>query len=170
MDIINLLEVYKNDCPYFDDFKYLEVQNGDIISIVNIGADFARAGMFENAVKCWEYVANLGQGNSEVYSNLAVSYYYGNGVQQDYKKAVKYYQRAAASGHPFGMYNLAVANEYGNGTPKNMEKAVSFYKRSAEKGVAMAIDALIRLGLYDELEGLAYYGRDMEEDSFSGNL
>lgn len=168
MNINELLKIYKNECPFFDMTRFFNAKNGDILSIVDIGTDFAKARMFEYAVTCWEYVVNTGQGNAAVYSNLGVSYYYGNGVKQDYKKAVSYYQRAAALGHPFGMYNLAVACEYGNGTPKDMEKAISFYQHAAEKGVDMAIDALIRLGIYDEVHGLAVYPRNLDDNSFSG--
>lgn len=166
MNINELLEIYKNKCPYYDNARYEEAKCGDLISLINIGTDFAKSEMFEKAVACWQYVADLGKGNADVFSNLGVCYYYGNGVQQDYKKAVHYYQRAAASEHPFGMYNLAVACESGNGTPEDKEKAVKYYRKAAEKGVNQAIDALIRLGLYDEINGLAFYGINMNDDSF----
>lgn len=38
---------------------------------------------------------------------------------------------------------------------------------AANKSVNMAIDALIRLGLYDEIHGFANYGRNFEDDSFT---
>lgn len=78
-----------------------------------------------------------------------------------------YYQKAAAKGHPFGMYNLAVACEYGNGTPIDMEKAIGFYKMAAERGVNQAIEALVRLELYDEINNFAFYPRNLEDDSFT---
>lgn len=96
--------------------------------IVNIGTGFARSEMMDYAIECWQYVIDNGHGNAEAYSNLGVSYYYGNGVKQDYKKAVQYYQRSAAKGHSFGMYNLAVACENGNGLPKIWIKRLSTIK------------------------------------------
>ena len=166
MNINDLLEIYENECPYYNNARYEEAKCGDLISIINVGTDFARSEMFKHAVDCWLYVADLGKGNADVFSNLGISYYYGNGVPQDYKKAVHYYQRAAALGHPFGMYNLAVACEYGNGTPKDMKKAIQSYRMAAEEHVNQAIDALIRLGLYDEINGFAFYGRNLNDDSF----
>lgn len=166
MTIDEVLLVYKNKCIYYDLENFLEAKKGNSLRIINIGTDFARSEMYTLAVFCWRYVADLGLGNADVFSNLGVSYFYGNGVQQDYQKAVHYYQRAASLGHPFGMYNLAVACEQGKGTPVNMEKAVEFYSKAAEKGVNQAIDALIRLGLYDEINGFAFYARNLNDDSF----
>lgn len=166
MSLNDLLEEYTNSPFYNKEWHELALK-GDIDSIVNIGTDYTRSEMMDYAITCWQYVIDIGKGTAEAYSNLGVSYYYGNGIQQDYKKAVQYYQKAAAKGHPFGMYNLAVASEYGNGTPKDLEKAVKYYRMAAEKGINQAIDALIRLGLYDELHGFAFYARNLEDDSFT---
>lgn len=144
MSIQEALANYHNSLYYNQEWHRLAIK-GDIDSIVNIGTDFARSEMMDYAVACWQHVIDNGHGTAEAYSNLGVSYYYGNGVYQDYKKAVQYYQRAAAKGHPFGMYNLAVACENGNGTPKDMDKAITFYRRAANQNVGMAIDALRRL-------------------------
>lgn len=145
MSIQEALSNYHNSLYYNEEWHRLAI-DGDVASIVNIGTDFSRSEMMEYAVACWQYVIDTGQGTAEAYSNLGVSYYYGNGVKQDCKKAVQYYQKAAAKGHPFGMYNLAVACENGKGTPKDMEKALSFYRKAASQNITMAIDALRRLG------------------------
>lgn len=166
MSLQEALSNYHNSLYYNEEWHRLAI-DGDVDSIVNIGTDFARSDMMDYAVACWQYVIDAGHGTAEAYSNLGVSYYYGNGVSQDYKKAVQYYQRAAAKGHPFGMYNLAVACEYGNGTPIDMDKAVKYYRMAADEGVNQAIDALIRLGLYDEINGFAFYSRNLNDDSFS---
>ena len=165
MNIDEAINEYPN-CLYYNKQWHVLAQNGDIDSIVNIGTDFARCEMMDYAVTCWQYVIDSGKGTAEAYSNLGVSYYYGNGVIQDYKKAVQYYQKAAAKNHPFGIYNLAVACENGNGTPQDMKKAIKYYRMAAEKGINQAIDALIRLRLYDELHGFAFYARNLNDDSF----
>lgn len=165
MSIEDVLKEYTN-CMFYNDQWYRLAQNNDIDSIVNIGVDFERSEMMEYAIACWQYVIDIGKGTAEAYSNLGVSYYYGNGGNQDYRKAVQYYQKAAAKGHPFGMYNLAVACENGNGTPKDFDKAVKYYRMAAEQGLNQAIDALIRLGLYDEIHGFAFYPRNLNDDSF----
>lgn len=164
MSIQEALSNYHNSLFYNEEWHKLAIE-GDIDCIVNIGTDFARSEMMEYAVTCWQYVIDNGHGTAEAYSNLGVSYYYGNGVCHDYKKAVQYYQRAAAKRHPFGMYNLAVACENGNGTPQDMDKAIKYYQMAAEYGVNMAIDALIRLGLYSETCNLAIYPRSVDNYS-----
>lgn len=127
MSVQEALTNYPNSL-FYNKQRHMMAQDGDIDSIVNIGTYFAHSEMMEYAVACWQYVIDTGNGTAEAYSNLGVSYYYGNGVNQDYKKAVQYYQRAAAKGHPFGMYNLAVACENGNGTPKIWIKLLSTIK------------------------------------------
>ncbi len=158
MSIQEALANYHNSLYYNKEWHRLAI-DGDIDSIVNIGTDFARSEMMDYAVACWKYVIDIGHGTAEAYSNLGVSYYYGNGVSQDYMKAVQYYQRAAAKGHPLGMYNLAVACENGNGTPKDIEKAITLYRRAATQNISMAADALRRLGVDSN-------GVDNEEESF----
>ena len=79
MSIQEALSNYHNSLFYNEEWHRLAIE-GDIDSIVNIGTDFARYEMMEYAVACWQYVINNGHGTAEAYSNLGVSYYYGNGV------------------------------------------------------------------------------------------
>ena len=133
MSIQEALSNYHNSLYYNQEWYRLAIK-GDIDSIVNIGTDFARSEMMDYAVACWQHVIDNGHGTAEAYSNLGVSYYYGNGVCQDYKKAVQYYQMAA------------------------------------EYGVNMAIDALIRLGLYSETRDFAIYPRSVDNYSCYDSL
>lgn len=165
MSINEVINVYPN-CLYYNEQWHKLAQKGDTNSIVNIGTDFARCEMMLHAVTCWKYIIDSGKGTAEAYSNLGVSYYYGNGVAQDYDKAVLYYKKAAAMDHPFGLFNLAVAYENGNGIEKNMDVAVSYYKMAAEKHLDMAIDSLIRLGVYSETQGFAFYQRSLLDNGF----
>lgn len=137
------------------------------MDLCNIGTDFAREGLFEEAIGMWTELIRSNKAIPEVYCNLGVSYFYGNGVEQDEEKAVHYYQLAAAKGHRFGQYNYAVALEQGNGCAKDLDKAIHFYTLAAEQHVDQAIDALIRLGVYNELN-LQYYTRNFNDSSFSG--
>ena len=166
MNINEVINDYPN-CLYYNEQWHKLAHKGDTDSIVNIGTDFARCEMMQQAVTCWKYIIDSGKGTAEAYSNLGVSYYYGNGVAQDYDKAVLYYIKAAAMDHPFGLFNLAVAYENGNGIEKNMDVAVSYYKMAAEKHLNMAIDALIRLGVYSETQGLAFYQRSRVDNGFA---
>lgn len=150
-------------CFYYDEDRLQAALDGDAMEINNIGTDFVRSQMFSEAIECWKFLVESGMPNpSETYSNLGVSYFYGNGVEVNYKEAVYYFQKATVTGHPFGMYNFAVALEQGKGIKTDLNRAISLYKQAAEKGVNQAIDALIRLGEYNELE-LAYYRRNLDD-------
>lgn len=163
----DILSKYK-DCLFYDQLREERVISGNTIELANIGTDFARNQMYSEAVECWEYILNGDFPiDSSVYCNLGVCYFYGNGVTINLEKAVHYYQKAAAKGHPFGQYNFAVALEQGKGIEQNILKAIEFYQKAAEQLVNQAIDALVRLGVYNEL-GLAFYNRNFEDDSFSG--
>lgn len=167
MNLNDILATYKS--LFQNEERYNLASQGDNIEVCNVGTDFASVGMFKEAIGCWEYIVAQGTANADAYCNLGVCYYYGNGVEMDKRKAVRYYQRAAALGHPFGQYNLAVACEYGQGTPKDMKKAIEFYRKAAEQHVNQAIEALIRLGIYNETY-LQFYQRNLEDDSFAGNI
>ena len=157
-------------CPFFNRQRYNDATNDNMVDIINVGCDFARAMMFEYAVSCWQYVINCGSDNPEALLNLGVSYYYGNGVKQDYKKAVSFYSRAAEKKHPIGIYNLAVAFENGNGIQRNIDKAIELYHEAANLGVAMAIEALNRLKINNTnmAQNLDFfYGDRSREDLFN---
>jgi TPR repeat protein len=165
--IDSVIEKYINH-PDFDELLYNEAKSGDNVAIHNIGCEFMRIGMMEEAIVCWEFLVQKGNANADSICNLGVSYFYGNGVPQDYKKAVYYYQRAAALGHSFGQYNLAVALEQGKGIQQDMSRAIMFFEKSAKAGNNNAIDALIRLGLYNEMY-IAFYARNLDEKCIDGD-
>ena len=167
----NLEEILADyyNCFSYDENRMQAALNGDVIEISNIGTDFARSQMFAEAIECWEYIVESGMPTTpETYNNLGVSYFYGNGIEVNYEKAVHYYQKAAAAGHPFGKYNYAVALEQGKGIKSDLNRAIKLYEQAAESGVNQAIDALIRLGKYDELS-LSIYPRNLNDTSFLGN-
>ena len=157
------------NCFYYDENRMQAALNGDVVEISNIGTDFARIQMFTEAIECWDFIVESEKPTtSETYNNLGVSYFYGNGVEVNYEKAVHYYQKAAAAGHPFGKYNYAVALEQGKGIKSDLNRAIKLYEQAAKSGVNQAIDALIRLGKYDELS-LSFYSRNLNDTSFLGN-
>lgn len=77
-------------------------------------------------------------GDIHLQDHLGNLYYYGEGVPQDYSKALLWYQRAAEQGYDRAQYNLANMYNFGKGVSKNYEEAVKWYRRSAEQGFDMA--------------------------------
>lgn len=70
---------------------------------------------------------------------LGVMYEEGNeGMPQDFKQALVWYQKAANQGFPKAQYNLALLYEDGRGMPQDYRKAGIWYQKAAAAGFAEA--------------------------------
>ena len=69
---------------------------------------------------------------------LGWHYDHGEGVEQDMKKAICWYERAAEQNHPAAMNSLGECYAMGRGVPRDLETAMEWYRRAAELGEAMA--------------------------------
>ena len=74
-------------------------------------------------------------------------YWRGDGVEQDYGEAEKWFRRAAALGHDQAMYYLGHMYEWGQGVEPDIFEAVAWYRRAAALGNFSAGDHL------EELDG-----------------
>ena len=78
-------------------------------------------------------------------------YYRGDGVPQDYEKAIEWYTKSAKQGYTKAQFNLGVMYAEGKGTPQGDKRAVHWFTESAEQGNA---DAQYYLGvMYAEGKG-----------------
>ena len=71
-------------------------------------------------------------------SNLGLMSEKGQGVQQDYVVAVKWYRRAAEQGDANAQYNPGFMYHYGQGVQQDYAEAVKWFRRAAEQGYAEA--------------------------------
>ena len=62
---------------------------------------------------------------------LGYMYEHGEGVKQDYKKAFKWYRKAA-------QHDLGVRYDNGTGVKQDHKEAVAWYRRAADQGHASA--------------------------------
>lgn len=85
----------------------------------------------DKRVRLWEIAANKGDAIAQ--NNLGTCYYYGLGVEQDYKKAVEWYRKAAEQGIEAALSNLGECYYNGNGVEQDYEKAVEWYTKAAEQ-------------------------------------
>ena len=65
---------------------------------------------------------------------LAARYASGDGVEQDWAEAYKWFKLAAEQGVPTAQHNLAVMYERSRGTEQNLEEAAKWYEKAAEQG------------------------------------
>ena len=69
-------------------------------------------------------------------------YYKGQGVTQNYEKAVSWYEKAVEKEHPGAQYDLGICLFYGQGVAKNRDRAVELWKLSAEQEFEDAVRLL----------------------------
>ena len=62
----------------------------------------------------------------------------GDGVEQNYQKAVEYYQKAAEQDYPQAQNNLGLLYEHGKGVEQSYKKAIELYQKAADQGFAQA--------------------------------
>ena len=70
--------------------------------------------------------------------NLGVMHAHGQGVPQDYAKALEYFTLAAQQGHASAQYNVGVMYAHGMSVPRDDAKAVKYYLLAAQQGDASA--------------------------------
>ena len=78
--------------------------------------------------------------------NLGVCYETGRGVEQDIKKAVELFRKAADQGHAMAQYNLGHCYRTGEGVEKDIKKAAEWYRKAADQGYEPAKATLKKLG------------------------
>ena len=82
-------------------------------------------------------------------------YYIGKGVEEDFKEAVKWYQKAADQGNAMAQSNLGLRYASGEGVEQDLKEAVKWSQKAADQG-----DAYAQYNL-----GAGYYeGKGVEQD------
>lgn len=78
------------------------------------------------------------QGDVIAQARLGYRYYVGEGIEQSYTDAEKWFRKSAVQGDSYAQYNLAVMHAFGEGIKQNMDEAVIWYRRAAEQDHAIA--------------------------------
>ena len=77
--------------------------------------------------------------------SLGDIYYYGEGICQDYAKAIYWYRASATHGYPVAFYNIGICYQQGSGVSKSYFEAFKWFLIAAEKGYDIA---QYQVGLY----------------------
>lgn len=105
-----------------------------------------------------ELLVKAEKGDAQAQYDIGLSYYKGNGVEQNYAEAIKWYRKAAKQGYVHAQVDLGFAFESGNGVKQNYEEAVKWYRKAVEQGDSYA---QYNLGVcYENGKGLK---KDMSE-------
>lgn len=144
-------ELYKNqDITKAFELFCAEAEKGNVLAVFDIGKMY-RNGLLgdENIPKSDEYFEKTLQSflkleptakrlKDYVQYRIGKMYALGYGTEQDYTKALMWFEKSAAAGNKFAQYSLGSLYFYGNGVPQNYEKAFEYYKLSADQGNAYA--------------------------------
>ncbi len=95
-----------------------------------------QAGRFAEAVQSWEDAAAAGDAAAALY--LGAAFDTGQGVPQDYARALDWYRRAAEAGNVVGMFNAGIMYDAGRGAAQEPAEAARWYARAAAKGFGRA--------------------------------
>ncbi|MFV9616915.1 MAG: tetratricopeptide repeat protein, partial [Gammaproteobacteria bacterium] len=80
------------------------------------------------------------QGDAEAQNSLGIMYGIGYGVRQDYKQAVKWYQKAAKQGSAKAQSNLGIVYLNGEGVKQNKATAKEWFGKACEDGNQIGCD------------------------------
>lgn len=81
-------------------------------------------------------------GDANAQCKLGHNYYNGNGVPEDYSKAVEWWRKAAEQGYAEAQYELAECYYRGFGVNRDDTQAAYWYRKAAEQGNAKAQSSL----------------------------
>lgn len=113
------------------DGLYIEIGSDNRIKNITEGAP---AGEEQMSDEVRFYLEHAEKGNVQAEYNLGVCYEHGDGVKQDYEKAVYWYRRAADKGYDKAQMNLGVCYTNGYGVEKDEAEAVRLYHLAAAQG------------------------------------
>ncbi len=107
------------------------------------------------------FTAAFDAGNADALNDLGAQYYDGDrGFEQNYTKAVKYYQMAAKNGSRQAQENLGYCYFYGRDMPVDYEKAFHYFALGAFDG------HLVSLYKIGDMYAGGYYVEKNEKEAF----
>ena len=92
-------------------------------------------------------------GYAQAQHDLATMYARGDGVEKDFKEALKWFQMAAKQGIAESQFSLGLAYFKGNGVNQNYKEAAKWYRMAADQGFARAQNILAEM--YNDGNGVS---------------
>lgn len=111
---------------------------------------------YHNTDQVKQYLEILSESNNKrAMLLLGIMFYSGLGVEQNYKEAAKWYEKAANELEPYGLCNLGYCYSYGRDMPVDHARAYECFSQAAYLGNA---NAMYKLG------DMFFYGNHVDED------
>ncbi|MCG8432509.1 MAG: sel1 repeat family protein [Gammaproteobacteria bacterium] len=109
---------------------------GHVKSQFNLAVMLNSRGQHTEAVRWYRKAASGGHDLAQY--NLAVMYYNGDGIAQDYETAAQWLQRSAKRGNADAQFLLGKMYFAGQGVPRNLAKEAEWYRAASERQHALA--------------------------------
>lgn len=90
-------------------------------------------------------LAQAEDGDVEAQYQLGIVYYHGEGLPQDLKAALHWFEQAGLQGDAEAQFNLGLMFGRGEGTTKDINKSVEWFKLAAEQGHEGASEILKKM-------------------------
>ena len=90
---------------------------------------------FKKAIELESYPAAI-KGLSKAYNKLGLKFQNGDGIPQNYEKAMSYYLKGAELNYHYSIANVGYLYEKGLGVKLDNEEAKKWYRLAAENGNA----------------------------------
>lgn len=160
---ISLGQLYYNGNGVGEDKKKAEemfqtvIDNGYVEGYWGKSSIAYDAGDYEIELECYNKVL---EGTEQVYiakamNNIGAMYQYGDGVEQDYGKALEWYEKACNFGNASAMHNIARMHYSGEGVEQDYAKALEWYEKAADLGNDMAMN---------NIGYMYHFGKGVEQD------
>jgi TPR repeat protein len=115
--------------------KETQVRGRTLASCITMAKECRRT--TKEAVRWFRLAAE--QGSDAAQSNLALAYYEGRGVPQDYKEAVRWYGLAAEQGNASSQNDLGTMYYQGKGVPQDYVQAHMWFNLAGANGNANGV-------------------------------
>jgi TPR repeat protein len=99
-----------------------------LIALLLFGYTYAAHEVYSDAIR-----QKAESGDADAQCDLGNCYFEGNGITQDYAKAVEWYTKSAQQGNPRGQNNLGNCYEGGNGVTKDYAQALYWFNKAAQQ-------------------------------------
>ena len=123
-ETVEFFEIHKDDNIPAYEFATALVECDKTVAMPRCLFDFI-VGLYENAIA---------DGNINAMNDLGALYYDGRGCEQDFTKAVYYYDMAAKFGNRQAQENLGYCYYYGRNVPVDYERAFHYFALGAFDG------------------------------------
>lgn len=135
----------KNNCySVYEEALGLEVESKDIYASPTATANEKNLAIIKQRTAIQYFAQSAKEGCMPAMLAIAIKYFKGDGVKQDYKKAIAYLEKIDEEQVPMATYCWGYAYDIGAGVKQDYWKAYDYYLKAHRKGI---VQGTISLGL-----------------------